>query len=217
MILLCLHVHAPGPAAAKPAIQHTEAASDESDDEDESVESADGADPGKVMFTHITPPLSLSSSLYWTLRCPYADTLLSCFVLRYENAGSIIYGHFHHLCTCISDTRVLEQGAEADETVPPSAETLSQSDNTDKTVQLSDKSGPPFSKAPRTRRALSQPAQCRTPKPLDFVSTSASQPEVFKHMVGAHLCAVPDSLFRGLPLAQAPHVYNVSGAPQQPS
>ncbi len=51
----CLHVHAPGHAAAKPAIQHTEAASDESDDEDESVESADGADPGKVMFTHITP------------------------------------------------------------------------------------------------------------------------------------------------------------------
>ncbi len=72
-------------------------------------------------------------------------------------------------------------------------------------------------KAPRTRRASSQPAQRRTPKPLDFVSTSASQPEVFKHMVGVHLCAVPDSLIRGLPLAQAPRVYNVNGAPRQPS
>jgi hypothetical protein len=51
----CLHVHAPGHATAKPAIQDTEAACDELDDEDESVESADGADPGKVMFTHITP------------------------------------------------------------------------------------------------------------------------------------------------------------------
>jgi hypothetical protein len=33
-------------------------------------------------------------------------------------------------------------------------------------------------------------------------------------MVGVPLCAVPDSLFRGLPLAQAPRVYNVNGAPQ---
>ncbi len=111
---------------------------------------------------------------------------------------------------------MLVQGSEADETVPPSAETFSQSDKTDKTVQLSDKSGLPSPKAPRTRRALSQPAQRRTPKPLDFVSTSASQPEVFKHMGDVHLCAVPDSLFRGLSLAQAPRVYNVNGAPQQP-
>ncbi len=103
---------------------------------------------------------------------------------------------------------MLVQGAEADETVPPSAETFSQSDKTDKTVQQSDKSGLPSPKTPRTRRALSQPAQRRTPKPLDFVSTSASQPEVFKHMIGVHLCAVSDLLFRGLPLAQAPHVYN---------
>jgi hypothetical protein len=114
---------------------------------------------------------------------------------------------------------VLEQGAEADETVPPSAETFLPSDKTDKTVQLSDKSGPPSHKATRTRRALSQPAQRRTPKPLDFVSTSASQPEVLKHMFGVRLCAVrqADSLFRGLPLAQAPCVYNVNGAPQQRS
>ncbi len=63
MTFSCLHVYAPGPAAAKPAIQHTEAASEESDDEDESVESADRADPGKVMFNHITPHLSLFFSL----------------------------------------------------------------------------------------------------------------------------------------------------------
>ncbi len=175
----CLHVVASGYVATKPAIHQPEAASDESDDEDESVKSADGADPGKVMFTHLTP-LSLHSSLRWTLRCPCADTLLSCCVLQHANAGSFIDRHLHHLCTCISDTRVLEQGAEAraDVTVPPSAETFSPSDMPDKTVQLSDKSGPPSPKAPKTRRALSQPAQRRTPKPLDFVSTSASQPEV---------------------------------------
>ncbi len=177
MTFSCLHVVASGHAATKPAIHLTEAASDESDDEDESVESADGADPGKVMFTHITP-LSPPSSLCWTLWCPYADTLLSCCVLRHANAGSIIDSHLHHLCTCISDTRVLEQGAEADVTVTPSAETFSPSDMPDKTVQLSDKSGPPSPKAPKTRRALLHPAQRRTPKPLDFVSTSASQPEV---------------------------------------
>jgi hypothetical protein len=127
------------------------------------------------------------------------------------------HSQIHHLCTCNSEPRVLVQGAEVDETLPPSADTFSQSAKTDKTVQLSDKHGPPSPKAPRTRRALSQPAQRRTPKPLELVSTSASQPEVFKRMVGVHLCAVPDSLFRGLPLAQAPRVYNVNGAPRQTS
>ncbi len=87
---------------------------------------------------------------------------------------------------------MLVQGSEADETVPPSAETFSQSAKTDKIVQLSDKPGPPSPKAPRTRRASSQAAQRRTPKPLDFVPSSASQPMVFNHMVGVHLCAVPD-------------------------
>ncbi len=74
------------------------------------------------------------------------------------------------LCTCNSDTRVLVQGAEADVTLPPSAETFSQSAKPDKTVQLSDKPGLPSPKAPRTRRASSQPAQRKTPKPLDFLS-----------------------------------------------
>ncbi len=141
----CLHGTAPGHASAKPVIQHTEAASDDSDDEDESVESADGADTGKVMSTHITPPLSPFLSLLDTAVsvCRHTTVVLSCCVLRYANAGSIIHSHIHHLCTCNSDTRVLVQGAEADETVPPSAETFSQSAKTDKTVQLSDKPGPP--------------------------------------------------------------------------
>jgi hypothetical protein len=112
------------------------------------------------MTKHITTPLSPFLSL---LDTAYADTLLSCCVLRYANAGSTNHSQIHHLYTCSSDPRVLVQGSEADETVPPSAETFSQSDKTDKTVQLSDKSGPPSPKAPRTRRALSQTAQRRTP------------------------------------------------------
>jgi hypothetical protein len=173
----CLHVVSSGYVATKAAKHQPVASSDESDDEDESVKSADGAEPGKVMLTHPTP-LSLPSSLCWSLLCPYADPLLSWCVLRHANAGSLIDSHLHHLCTCISDTHVLEQGAAAAVTVPPSAETISPSDEPDKTVQVSDKSVPPSPKPPKTRRALSQPPQRRTAKPLDFVSTSASQPEV---------------------------------------
>ncbi len=144
----------------------------------------------------------LPSSLCWTLQCPYADTPLSCCVLRYANADSVNHSQIHHLC---------------DETDPPSAETLSQTAKTYKTVQLSDKRWQPSPKAPRPGWAMLQPAQHRKLKPLEFVSTYASQPEVFTHMVGMHLCAVPDSLFRGLQLAQAPCLYNVNGAPRQPS
>ena len=72
----CLH------ASAKPAIQHMEAASDVSDDEDESVESADGADPGKVMSTHITPPLPPFLSLLDTVVsvCRHTTVLLRAAV-----------------------------------------------------------------------------------------------------------------------------------------
>ena len=51
----------------------------------------------------------------------------------------------------------------------------------------------------------------------DFVSTSASQPEVLNHMFGVRLCAVPGSQFRGLPLAQAPRVHIVTDVPPTPS
>ena len=64
---------------------------------------------------------------------------------------------------------------------------------------------------------LSQPAQRRTPRPLDFVSISASQPEVYMLVFGVLLSAKPDSLFRGLLLAQAPHVHNVNDVPPTPS
>jgi hypothetical protein len=111
--------------------------SEDSDGEIESVESTDGADPGKVKAKHITPLLFLPLSVCWTLRCLYAETLLSCCVLQYANAGAINHSlsQIHHLCTCNSDPRVLVQGAEADEILPPSAETFSQSAKTDKTVQ----------------------------------------------------------------------------------
>jgi hypothetical protein len=167
--------------------------SEDSDDEIEYVESTNGADPGKVMTMHITTPLSpflslLDSARMQTHYCPVA-----CCEMRMQAPSfTVNLSQIHHLRICNSDPRVLVQGAEADETVPPSAETFSQSAKTDKIVQLSDKPGPPSPKAPRTRRASSQPAQRRTPKPLDFVSISASQPRVFKHMVGVHLCAVPD-------------------------
>ncbi len=108
--------------------------SEDSNNEIESVESTNGADPGKVMTMHITTPVSPFLSFCWTLRCPYADTLLSCCVLRYANAGSTNHSQLHHLCTCNSDPRVLVQGSEADETVPPSAETFSRSAKTDKTL-----------------------------------------------------------------------------------
>ncbi len=131
----------------------------DSDDEIESLESTNGADPGKVMTMRITTPLSPFLSLLDIVVS--FDTLLSCCVLRYANAGSTNHSQLHHLCTCNSDPRVLVQGSEADETVPPS----------DKSVQ-------PSPKAQTRKRALSQPTQRRTPRPLDFVSTSASQPEV---------------------------------------
>ncbi len=101
---------------------------------------------------------------------------------------------------------MLVQGAEADEIDEPSAETLSQSTKTDKTVLLSDKPGQPSPKAPRRGRALSQYAQPRTIRPLQFVSTPASQPEVYTHMVSVRLCAVSDLLCRGLPLARTSRV-----------
>ncbi len=97
----CLHVHAPGPAAANPAIQHTEAASEESDDEDESFESANGADPGKVMFTHITPPLSLFLSLLDTAVpvCRHYTVLLcaavyDCRLHHSQSPPPFMYMHF---------------------------------------------------------------------------------------------------------------------------
>ncbi len=98
-----------------------------------------------------------------------------------------------------------------------SAETISPSDKPDMTVQPSAKSGQPSPKAKPRRRALSQPAQRRTPRPLDFVSISASQPEVYMLVFGVLLSAKPDSLFRGLLLAQAPHVHNVNDVPPTPS
>ncbi len=69
-----------------------------------------------------------------TLRCLYADTLLSCCVLMYANAGSTNHIQLHHLCTCDSDPHVRVQGFKADEAVPPSAESFSQSAKTDKNL-----------------------------------------------------------------------------------
>ena len=156
--------------------------SEDLDDEIEFVESTNGADPGKVMTMHITTPLTPFLSLLDTAVsvCRHTTVLLRAAVCecRLHHSQSI-----HHLCTCKFDPHALVQGSEADKTVPPSAETFSQSAKTDKIVQLSDKPWPPSPKAPRTRRASSQPAQRRTSKPLDFVSTSASQPEVSKHMM----------------------------------
>jgi hypothetical protein len=102
-------LNAPGPAAAKPAIHHTEAASDESDDEDESVESADGADPGKVMFTHITPPFSLPSSLSVGHCCARTQTHycpVACCGMRMQapsfTVTSTIYVHAFLTLVCLS-------------------------------------------------------------------------------------------------------------------
>ncbi len=90
----CLHVH----ASAKPAIQHTEAASEESDDEDES---ADGADPGKVMFTHINAPLSLFLSLLDTAVPVYRHTTVllraavcECRLHHSQSPPPVMYMHF---------------------------------------------------------------------------------------------------------------------------
>ena len=66
-----------------------------------------------------------------------------------------------------------------------SAETITPSDKPAKSVQPSPKA------KPRTR-PLSQPTQRRTPKPLDFVSTSASQPEVYMLVFGVLISAKPD-------------------------
>ncbi len=112
--------------------------------------------------------------LCWTLLCPYADTLLSCCVLRYTNAGSINHVQIHHLCTCNSDPRVLVHGAEADETLPPSAETFSQSAKTDKTVQLSDKHGQPSPNAPRK-------GLCRNQLSVGLLSHWSWQPLVLRN------------------------------------
>ncbi len=140
--------------------------SEDLEDEIESVELTEGADPCKVLVIakHITPLESLRLSVeLGTLRCQYAETPLSCCVLRYANAGFINHSCIHHLCTCNFDPGVLVQGAEADETLPPSAETFSQSDKTDKTVQQSDKPGPPSPKAPRTRRLRRNQLSVRLP------------------------------------------------------
>ena len=147
--------------------------SGDSDDEMESAESTDGADPGEAMPTHITTPLPPFPSLSDTAvsACRHAAVLLRAAVC--ECRGPIIRCRIPHPCACDSDTRVRVQGAEADATVPPSAETSSQPAKPDKTVPLPDAPGRPSRKAPRTRRASSPPAQRRTPKPFDSVSACA--------------------------------------------
>ncbi len=98
--------------------------SEDSDDEIESVESTNGADPGKVMTMHITTPLSPFLSLLDTVVSVCRQTTV---LLRAAVCECRLHHHsqLHHLCTCNSDPRVLVQGSEADETVPPSAETFS--------------------------------------------------------------------------------------------
>jgi hypothetical protein len=145
-------------------MEHTDA-SDDSDDENESVEWTAGGDPGKVLSTHLTLPLSLPLSPSLSLQsccillCAFAGTLRSCFMLWYAFAGSIHHDHgqMPHYCTHNSETCVLVQGAEADETDPPSARTVSPSAEADKIVP-SDKPDPPSPQSPSNRRALSQSA-----------------------------------------------------------
>ena len=73
-----------------------------------------------------------------------------------------------------------------------SAETITPSDKPAMTVQPSAKSVQPSPKAKPRTRPLSQPTQRRTLKPLDFVSTSASQPEVYMLVFGVLVSAKPD-------------------------
>jgi hypothetical protein len=126
-----------------------------------------------------------------------------------DQLGEVMLTHPTPLSISIPHNSVLEQGVVATVTVPPPPETISPSENPDKTVQPSDKSVQPSPKAKTRKRALSQPTQRRNPRPLDFVSTSASQPEVYMLQFCVLHSAKPDSLFRGLLLAQAPHVHNV--------
>ena len=86
---------------------------------------------------------------------------------------------------------MLEQGAKAAVTVSLPAETILLSEKPDMTVQPSDKSVQPSPKAKPRKSALSQPTQRRTPRPLDVVSISATQPEVYMLVFGV-LSAKPD-------------------------
>jgi hypothetical protein len=65
---------------------------------------------------------------------------------------------------------------------------------------------------PRRKSTASQPVQRVTP--LQLVSTSSSQPEVYSHMVGALEGVEPDLLYRVLLLVQAPLVSNGNCAPE---
>jgi hypothetical protein len=78
-----------------------------------------------------------------TLQSTFAGTLLTCCMLQYAFAGSLNHGQMPHFCTYKSDTRVLVQGAEADETNQPSPKTLSPSAKTDKIIPPSDKPDQP--------------------------------------------------------------------------
>ena len=84
--------------------------------------------------------------------------------------------------------------------------------------QLSSRSSQPKpAKNTKSRKpSSSQSAERAKFQPLELVSTSASQPEVFTppHMFGVDMCIVPDLLYRAFELAQAPLVNNGNCAPR---
>ncbi len=109
-----------------------------------------------------------------------------------DEPGEVMLTHPTPLSFSLPNNHVLDQGAKAAVAVPPSAETILPSEKPDKTVQPSAKSVQPSPKAKPRKRALSQPTQRRTPRPLVFVSTSASQPEVYMLVFGVLVSANPD-------------------------